>query len=179
MRAEIIMLMACTLDGKIARNRNHYPDWTGSADKRMFRALSMNAGVIIMGSRTFDNIGRQLPGRHHVVITRFPERRSSKAGIWFTADSPRHIADELYNQGYKKAILAGGAEINTLFAQAGLIDEVVITLTPRIFGTGLGLFTKELDMELSLEDLHQIDTHTVFLRYRVVKRHAAGPVGES
>ena len=168
MRSRIILLMAATADGKIARNRDHFPDWTGPADKRMFKALTLQSGVVIMGSRTFDSIGRPLPARHHVVMTRYPGRRPLLEGVHFTDDPPEQIAAGLYRQGYGQAVLAGGAVANTLFAQAGLIDEIVLTVSPRIFGSGLGLFNASLDLELALEDCHLLDTNTVYLKYRVL-----------
>ncbi len=168
MRSMIVMLMAATVDGKIARHSDHFPDWTGSPDKRMFKTLTMQAGVVIMGSRTFDNIGGPLPGRKHVVLTRHPEKRKPIAGVSFTADAPPQIAAGLYKQGYKQAVLAGGTMVNTLFARAGLIDEVIITIAPRLFGQGLSLFNAPVNMELALEDCHLIETNTVYLKYKVV-----------
>ncbi len=168
MRSRIMMLMAVTADGKIARGGDHFPDWTGSPDKRMFKALTMRAGVVIMGARTFDSLGGPLPGRKHVVLTRHPGRRQPVAGVSFTSDEPDRIAAGLYREGYSQAVLAGGAVANSLFAGAGLIDEIILTVSPRLFGQGPGLFDTILDMELTLEDCHRIDTDTVCLKYKVV-----------
>ena len=53
---KVILLMAMTVDGLISRTNDDFPDWTGPEDKRMFKAVSQEAGVVIMGSRTFDTI---------------------------------------------------------------------------------------------------------------------------
>lgn len=58
----VSLMVAITVDGKIARASDHYPDWTGSADKRLYVDVTKKAGVMIMGSTTFDIIGRVLPG---------------------------------------------------------------------------------------------------------------------
>jgi dihydrofolate reductase len=43
--------------------------WRLPEDLRRFKALTMG-GPIIMGRRTWDSIGRPLPGRHNIVISR-------------------------------------------------------------------------------------------------------------
>ena len=43
--------------------------WRLSADLKRFRALTMSHPVI-MGRKTFDSIGRALPGRRNIVISR-------------------------------------------------------------------------------------------------------------
>ena len=72
----VSLMVAITVDGKIARASDHYPDWTGSADKRLYVDVTKKAGVMIMGSTTFDIIGRVLPNRKTVVMTRNRDRRS-------------------------------------------------------------------------------------------------------
>ena len=60
---KVILLMALTVDGMIARSPEEFPDWTGTEDKRMFKKTTLEAGVLIMGAKTYDTIGRPLPGR--------------------------------------------------------------------------------------------------------------------
>ncbi|MEM6778746.1 MAG: dihydrofolate reductase [Planctomycetota bacterium] len=43
--------------------------WRLSSDLRRFKALTMG-GTLLMGRRTFDSIGRVLPGRQTIVLTR-------------------------------------------------------------------------------------------------------------
>ncbi|MDM8539056.1 dihydrofolate reductase, partial [Desulfobacterales bacterium HSG17] len=62
--------MAQTLDGKIAKDADHFPDWTGPEDKKLFVKLTKQAGCLIMGSKTYDTIGRPLPGRKNVIMTK-------------------------------------------------------------------------------------------------------------
>ena len=63
----VTLLMALTLDGKIAKDPDHYPDWTGKEDKKLFAEISKKAGVVIMGSKTFDTFGKPLPNRKNVI----------------------------------------------------------------------------------------------------------------
>ena len=73
---KLILVMALTVDGKIGKDDAHFPDWTGSEDKKMFKAVTRRAGVVIMGSKTYDTIGKPLPGRKNVILTRNPHRLS-------------------------------------------------------------------------------------------------------
>lgn len=165
----VTLLMAMTLDGRIGRSPDHFPDWTGSADKRLFAARSREAGVMIMGSKTFDTIGRPLPGRKTVVMTRDPNRISKWDNLVFTSRPPAEILSGLEAEGYTEAILAGGAMVNSRFAEDGLIDTLVVTISPKIFGYGLSLFTEEISMELSLESVERMEGGLVCLTYRVEK----------
>ena len=63
------MVMAETLDGKIAKTSNHFPDWTSREDKKFFQRVSKEIGVMIMGDKTFATFPAPLPGRLHVVFT--------------------------------------------------------------------------------------------------------------
>jgi dihydrofolate reductase len=166
---KLILLMALTLDGKTGKSADHFPDWTGSADKRLFARLSRKAGVVIMGSRTFDTIGIPLPERKNVVLTRNRNRRSRWPNLVYRHDSPKDILADLEAEGFSEAILAGGTLINSLFAAEGLIDEIVVTISPLIFGKGLSLFGEEIAMALALEAVEQIDDQVVCLKYRVPK----------
>ena len=166
---KLIMVMATTADGKIARHNTHYPDWTCSEDKRMFREITQQSGVVIMGSRTYHTIGKPLPKRLNVVLTRRPHQYKSSDQILFTSDSPDQLLSELKSRGYGSAALIGGETINNLFARSGLITEMVITLAPKIFGTGLSLFSCSVDMDLILTSVQQLASDHVMLRYRVAR----------
>ena len=169
MTIKTILVMAQTLDGKIAKHPDHFPDWTGRADKQLFVRETRRAGVIIMGSKTYDIIGRPLPGRRNVVMTRDPRRVSKWDNLVYTDHSPHDLLKGLEGEGFTRAVLAGGARINTLFADAGLIDEVLVTITPTVFGTGIAMFEEGINLDLTLRGVTQIDAERVCLAYRVLK----------
>ena len=165
----VMLMVAITVDGRIARAADHYPDWTGKADKRFYVEVTKKAGVMIMGSTTFDTIGRTLPGRKSIVMTRNPQRHSDSADLVFTPDSPEKILSDLAAQGYAEAVVVGGAKINHLFAEQGLIDELILTVSPFAFGSGLSIFSVSIDLKLALKSVGQLDENTLCLRYAVLK----------
>lgn len=164
----VSLMVAITADGKIARASDHYPDWTGKADKQLYVQVTKKAGVMIMGSTTFDTIGRVLPDRKTVVMTRNLNRRSDRDDLVYTQAPPERIIADLAAQGYDEAVVVGGAKINQLFAEKGLIDELLLTISPCAFGTGLSIFSGTVDLKLALVKFWQLDEHTLCVRYKVV-----------
>ena len=166
---KVILLMALTIDGKIGRDSFHFPDWTPAEDKQLFKELSMAAGVVIMGSKTFDTIGRPLPNRKNIVLTRSTDRRSQFDNLIFTGQTPGEILADLQSQGFREAVLAGGARVNYLFARDNLVDEIIVTFSPRIFGAGLDMFSDPLSMDLALVSVDRLGRDLIQARYQVLK----------
>ena len=164
---KVILVMAMTLDGRIARHATDPVDWTGSADKRYFVQITRRVGAMIMGNNTFNTIGRPLPGRHNIVMTRTLEGKQNKENLQFTDQPPADILKDLEVAGYNEVALIGGSQVNTLFARQGLIHEVHLTLAPRLFGQGLSLFSQELDLKLNLLSVDALEADVVLLNYRV------------
>lgn len=72
--------------------------WRLPADLKRFRALTMGK-PLIMGRRTHESIGRVLPGRANIVVTRSPQRRCEgcvmvpdiATALEFTAKAPERM----------------------------------------------------------------------------------------
>ncbi len=165
----VILLMAVTADGMIARDSSQIIDWTGKEDKRYFVHITRKAGVMIMGSKTFDMIGKALPGRKNIVMTRDKSRKSHDKDLIFTDKAPGVIIKELHAQGRKTAVLIGGTIVNTLFLKENLIDEIHVTIVPRLFGKGLPLFNKSFDTQLELINIEKLGQNHILLKYKVQK----------
>jgi dihydrofolate reductase len=72
-RPAICFVVARADNGVIGRD-NALP-WHLPADLRHFKRLTVGKPVV-MGRRTFDSIGKPLPGRHNIVLTRDPDWRA-------------------------------------------------------------------------------------------------------
>jgi riboflavin-specific deaminase-like protein len=78
--------------------------------------------------------------------------------------------------GVKRLLCEGGGELNDALFRAGLVDEVHVTLCPKLFGgrnaptlaDGLGAPTLARATPLELKSARRIDDE-MFLTYRVVK----------
>ena len=124
-----------------------------------------------MGRKTYEIIGRPLPSRLNVVMTRNPEHYVSATNQVFTSKEPGEILSWLEQEGYRTAIIAGGAEVYRLFLEAGLVDEILLTLEPIIFPGKVRLFDKLAgDIHLELKEIGHLDSSTIFVRYSVIKK---------
>jgi len=161
-------MMAVTADGLIAKNSNHFPDWTSKEDKALFQKISKEIGVVIFGESTFNTLPGPLPGRLNVVFTMEQDPKPRGGVKWVNGDISKAIKD-LEAQGCSRALLGGGAYLNSLFLEKNLIDEIILTVEPIIFGQGLGVFSKELTAKLELKELKKINDNSFMIHYTVIK----------
>lgn len=162
------IIAAITADGFIGRDSGHTADWTGDEDKKVFVRLTKEAGTMIMGSRTFATIGRALPGRRTIVYTSKPEAIHAE-NIETTNEDPTVLLSRLEQEGTHAVAICGGASIYNLFMQAGVVDELYLTVSPLLFGQGLPLFTESLNSPLQLLDSTPLADGAVLLHYATVK----------
>ena len=99
---ELTAVVAMTPGGVIGKDGDM--PWRLSSDLRRFKRLTMG-GVLIMGRRTYDSIGRPLPGRRTIVVTR--NRDWSAEGVE-RAGSPDEAVQMAGSGG---VFVVGGAEI--------------------------------------------------------------------
>lgn len=64
------LLMAVSRDGYLCKGPDDDMSWTGEADKRVFKSLSLVYGVCFMGSRTAAIMKAKLPGRTLHTLSR-------------------------------------------------------------------------------------------------------------
>lgn len=113
----------------MARNRvigaNGGLPWHLSSDLRRFKALTMGHHIL-MGRKTFESIGRVLPGRASVVITRNPRWRAEGVVV---ASS---LADALSKAGGDDEVFVIGGE--QVFREAlPVADRIYLTRIERNF----------------------------------------------
>jgi dihydrofolate reductase len=92
--------------------------WRLSSDLRRFKTMTMG-GVMLMGRKTFDSIGRPLPGRRTVVLTR--NEHWSMDGVETAVDPESAVA----KIGDLSGFVVGGAEIYRLLMP--FCDRVLMT----------------------------------------------------
>jgi len=112
------VLVAVSENGVIGRD-GQLP-WHLGDDLRRFKRLTMGHSLI-MGRRTFDSIGRALPGRKTIVVTRQVDWQH--AGVLVAHSLPEAYATAA---GDAEVFIVGGAEI---YSQAlADCDRLYITL---------------------------------------------------
>jgi dihydrofolate reductase len=164
----ITLMMALSADGRIAKNQNQLVDWTSPEDKKLFVAESKEHGVIIMGENTFKTFPAPLPGRLNVVFS-YNNQGNQKglANVKYVSGEPETILLELEAMGYKSALLGGGCNLNSLFLKHKLISEIILTIEPVIFGSGLTLFDIDSPAKLHLKSLEKLNENAFVAHYLV------------
>ena len=96
--------------------------WRLPADLKRFRELTMGHHLIV-GRKTYTSIGKPLPGRRMVIITRDPNYLVDDC---FVAHSVEEALDRARTQGESEAFIGGGAEI---YAQSlPYADRIYLTV---------------------------------------------------
>jgi dihydrofolate reductase len=75
---ELVLVVARARNGVIG-NKGALP-WHLPADLKRFKVMTVGKPVI-MGRKTFESIGRPLPGRHNIVLTRDADWRAAGATV--------------------------------------------------------------------------------------------------
>lgn len=105
---KLSMIVAVSENGVIGR-AGGLP-WRLSADLRRFKALTMGS-TLIMGRKTWESIGKPLPGREILVISRRADYRVEAEGVRVGHSLGEALAQ--FGEG-SKVFVAGGAQIYRL-----------------------------------------------------------------
>ncbi len=109
----------------VARSRNHVigrdnqMPWKISADLQFFKKVTMGHPVI-MGRKTWESIGRPLPGRRNIVVSRNTDLQLTGAEVVHSLDAALATLNE-----FPRVFVIGGEQLFTqAFPQA---DRLYIT----------------------------------------------------
>lgn len=106
---EIVLIVAVADNGVIGC-RGAIP-WRLKSDIKRFKAMTM-AKPVVMGRKTFASIGRPLPGRTNIVVTRDPNFRARGAVVTTSAADARAVArGEALRRFATEISVIGGAQI--------------------------------------------------------------------
>jgi len=114
---EIVLIAAVAANRVIGRDGTI--PWSVPGEQARFREITMGH-PLIMGRRTFESIGRPLPGRRNIVVSRNPGFRAEGATVAPSLEAALNLCD-----GEKKVFLIGG---EALFAQGlGLAHTLILS----------------------------------------------------
>jgi dihydrofolate reductase len=101
------LLVAVSDTGVIGRDGGL--PWRLSADLRRFRRLT-TGHAIIMGRKTYESIGRPLPERTNIVVTRQSDFAANGVIVAGDIDAAIQSAQQIHGAG-DEVFIGGGAEI--------------------------------------------------------------------
>ncbi len=114
-----IVLLAAMSENRVIGRENRIP-WHLPADLRRFKATT-TGHHLIMGRRTFESIGKPLPGRTSIVLTRRPEYRPQGVLVAHTLDEALGLC-----AGDEEVFVIGGEAIYRLALPRA--DEIQLTV---------------------------------------------------
>lgn len=88
--ADLAIVVAYAVPGRVIGDGRRMP-WHHPEDLRRFRAITLGHAVL-MGRRTWESIGRPLPGRRNLVLTRDPAWRADGAEACASLDAAIALA---------------------------------------------------------------------------------------
>lgn len=176
--------IATSLDGYIARENGEL-DWLPGADGKPvegldpsddlgFNAFIDSVDVLVMGRNTFETAlsFKEWPYGDMPVIVLSSRLSKLPVGIPETVElrnsTPAELTRELDQARYQHAYIDGGKTIQG-FLNAGLIDEMTITIIPVLLGGGIPLFGElNADIQLTMVESKTFGNGMIQSRYVVL-----------
>jgi dihydrofolate reductase len=126
-----LSLIAALAQNRVIGIDNRMP-WHLPGDFKYFKATTLGK-PIIMGRKTWDSLGRPLPGRLNLVVSRQTDRLLEGAEVYPTLDAAIARAEAwALEQGADEVMLIGGAQLYELgLARADRLYLTRVALTPE------------------------------------------------
>ncbi len=91
-----------------AIGKNNALIWRLSEDLKSFRRLTTGHSII-MGRKTYESIGKPLPNRHNIIVTRNKKLKIEGCHVVYSLEKAYELASEL--DGSEEIFVIGGANI--------------------------------------------------------------------
>lgn len=186
-----------TVDGKVAVSEPGYWPIGSKKDLEVFNELRTYADCIIQGgelARQFGEITLKSINKRLFKQTRRVNGKSAKLPYYIltkhphSLNSPRlggaasiftgnlsELIEELNDQGYKHVLVEGGPALLGSFLKEELIDEIFLTIAPKIYGSMQnstktlveGIMLPPNKIKLKLISMKKIKNE-LFLRYSIL-----------
>jgi dihydrofolate reductase len=131
-----VILVAAVARNGVIGNGPEIP-WRVPGEQKLFKELTMG-DVLVMGRTTYEAIGRPLPGRTTIVLTR--DRDWSPSGL-----ASSHLTTSA------EGVLVAHSLIDALSQAAVLPGEVIVAGGAQVYAEALPLATEQIISEIPLE----------------------------
>lgn len=121
----IISLIAAIGKNGVIGKDNSLP-WKLPADMKRFKELTLGKPVL-MGRKTFESIGKPLPDRKNIILTRDKSYKAEGCIIAYSADEALKVA-----RGSEEIMIAGGEQIFREFLPKA--NRMYLTFIDKDFG---------------------------------------------
>jgi dihydrofolate reductase len=153
----IISLIAAMAENRVIGRDNSIP-WSLPADLKRFKEITMGH-PLIMGRKTYESIGRPLPGRKTIIISRKQDYRAEGCVV-------RHsLQDALADcAGEQEVFICGGSEV--YLQSLPLASRIYLTIIHReVDGEALFPVIPEDFKEVQREEVMEDKIPCSYIRY--------------
>lgn len=188
-----------TVDGKVQVLKNPKDYWPigSNADYKLLLELRAQADCLIHGKNlalefgqiTLDSLNKRVfkemrnklgknPNLPYYIVTNHPNEFADIGSKAVIANSNVNLLCKLlHKKGYKNVLIEGGPHLLGSFLKENLVDEIFLTIAPKIFGNNKGntltliegyLFPKNAVKKLSLLSVKKLESE-IYLHYKVRK----------
>lgn len=123
---------------------------------------------LIMGRKTFESIGRVLPGRTNIVVSRNPAASAllDNAGVVICSSLEEAIVEAKEAPGNDEVIIFGGGQIFKEAMDKNLVDRLYLTIVEGDFGADTffpdySKFTKAIEKENHVDEKYKFQFLTL------------------
>ncbi|WP_026691704.1 dihydrofolate reductase family protein [Alteribacter aurantiacus] len=155
MNREVVLYIACSLDGYIAREDGEI-DWLTSLDApdTGYEAFYRTIDTVVMGRKTYDDIftlADEYPyqGKMGYVYSRSKTGRDEN--VTFVNEDLASFVKGLKAKEGKNIWIVGGSGVITPLMKEAMIDRLIVTYAPVALGGGVPLFPQGLEQRFSLQ----------------------------
>lgn len=140
-KRKVVLFIASSLDGYIA-GKDDDISWLFDDADYGYREFLASVDTVLMGRRTYDLVLRMGPfpyaDKECYVFSR--TLMGGDEHVEFVDQPVPEFMDMLQGRDGKSIWLVGGSELIFDFMHAGLVDEFIISVHPRVLGDGILLF---------------------------------------
>jgi dihydrofolate reductase len=167
---KVKLFIATSLDGFIAA-KNGGIDWLFTDQDYGYTDFYASIDTTLTGYNTYKDIlgfGEfPYPGKTNYVFSRH-HQQADKNPVTFISSDIAAFVRQLKQAPGQDIWLVGGGQINEVLLQAGLIDELIVSIHPTILGEGRPLFAGRTQrQDLHLSGSKTFETGLVQLIYQV------------
>ncbi len=173
---KVILVFVSTLNGKITKGDDpEVKSWSSKNDQEYYGRIWKDSRLIIMGSNTYnENIIKPSKGRMIVIMTRNPDfykNHEIPGQLEFSNNSPSGLVAFYEKAGFEQMTVVGGSKVATSFLKENQVDELWLTIEPKMFGKGQNLIADDpLEIYLQLLGYEKVNEQgTLITRYSILK----------
>lgn len=146
---KVILYTAVSLDQFIAGPDGEL-DWLLQDDDYGFKDFYATIDTLLMGRNTYTYIEQYKPYPHEDKmnfvfshnLSKFPEEY-----LRFISGDPADFTRKLKEKPGQDIWLVGGGQVNATLMEAGLIDEMILSIHPIQLGRGIHLFAGPISIQ--------------------------------